>query len=921
MANTNKGNNAKDLILPDSIVKRDDSVVDFDPGRVKRSIYKAMIATGNNDPELLDKISRFSLETISRIYVKKKTPSVEEIQDIIEVSIMKSELFEVAKAYILYRNIKAKERNEKKKLLGKTKLDYVEKKFSLNSLRVLASRYLLKDEKGNFLESLSGLFKRVSVSASLSEIIHDKRVFSKEKINLDTKEKDLEFIKGLKEKYTEYDNVFSVGKFRLNKYHFLTLLNILSELIKQGHFKVTPEKFLDMLKQKEFEEVEEKFQEVYDLLAAQDFMPNTPALINAGRKLGMLSACFTLEIGDSMETILKAAHDVAMIQKAGGGNGINFSSLRPKNDSVGSTAGVSSGPVSFMNLINAVSEVIKQGGVRRGANMGILNSNHPDIEEFIKSKEKDGTLNNFNISVGTDKDFWNALFSKKQFPLINPRTKEVQREITPTELFDLISYFAWATADPGLLFFDNINKYNVLIGAKKGKLDITNPCGEEPLYPYESCNLASINLSNFVLYQKDEPKFDWERFDSVTQIVARVLDNMIDINNYPLPEIDYNTKLTRRIGVGIMGLADAMFKLKIKYNSSEGYKFMEKISEHLTFSSYKASASLSRERGTFPIYDKSDYTLGKLPIEGFYKTSDWSLNWNELISEIKENGLRNAMVTTNPPTGSVSMISDTTSGIEPVFALVFEKRVLVGNFYYVDPVFKLELKKRGLYNEELLKKISDNYGSVQGIDEVPKDLQEIFVTAMDIHWLDHVVAQSVLQKWVTDSISKTINMPADATIDEIKSAYVLAHELGCKGITVYRDGSKKGQVLNITSEVKKKAFEPKPSNFSLKLIDAAVKSNPKIIELIDVKSLKKEENLKLELFSDTNFSKKNTRDKKNNSNEKTEIKINNPSMKASLHVSEKKHDENLCPVCSTKIVHESGCNICPNCGWSECTIS
>ncbi len=911
-----------------------------------------MIAIGKLDEAMLSKVVNSVLKTVSVVY-KDKIPKVEEIQDIIEVALMKNELFDVSKSYILYRNEKAKIRDAKKELLGKEALDPVEKKFSLNSLKVLASRYLLKNEEGGFAESVSDLFKRVTMTATLSEVGHDKRVFSKEVISdvdENRKEKNLNRIKELVSNLDEYERVFSIGDFVLTKYHFETLMNFVRSLVESDHFKVDVDDFLSMLKNHEFDErVLPKMKEVYGYLVSQDFMPNTPALINGGRKIGMLSACFTLNMEDDLNSILDTAKEVALIQKAGGGNGINFSKLRPKNDFVGSTMGVSSGPVSFMNLINAVSEVIKQGGVRRGANMGILNANHPDVEEFVKSKEKDGVLNNFNISVGTDDYFWDALYGEKDLNLINPRTKKVFNTLNPRELLDLIAYFAWSTADPGMLFFDNANRYNVLIKAKGGRMDVTNPCGEEPLYPYESCNLASINLANFVVEKDGKVSFDWERYHKVTRIVARVLDNMIDVNKYPLPKIDYNTKLTRRVGVGIMGLAEALFKLGIKYNSKEGFEFMSKVSEHLTYFSYVESVELSKERGTFPIYEKSDYVNGELPIEGFYNQHLWTVDWTSLVSEIKKYGLRNAMVTTNPPTGSVSMISDTTSGIEPVFALVFEKRVLVGNFYYVDSVFETELRKRGLYSEKLIKKISDNYGSVQGLNEIPDDLKKVFVTSMDIHWVDHVVAQSILQKWITDSISKTINMSADASVDDVKFAYVLAHDLHCKGVTVYRDGSKYGQVLNVTSDVKKKVFELKPSKYGLKLLDEVVKKNPRILEIVDVSKIKRDSDSKLDVFisdktkedikkkigenSSVNINNKSNSVNKSSNGENNSNKVNNENKSGSSNsgknknvkiiVADKKGKkaEDVCPICGTKLVHEAGCNICPNCGWSECVIS
>jgi len=347
--------------------------------------------------------------------------------------------------------------------------------------------------------------------------------------------------------------------------------------------------------------------------------------------------------------------------------------------------GAASGPLSFMEMINAVTNVIKQGGVRRGANMGILEVWHPDIEKFIVSKLDESKFTNFNISVGLWEDFWKALEEDKEYPLVNPRDGKVVRYVDPKDIFEMIASSAWKCADPGVLFFDNVNKYNVLIPARDGELiRVTNPCGEEPLYPYESCNLASINLANFVIEKDGKKVFDWERFRKVARIVTRTLDNTIDMNKFPLPEIAKRTRETRRVGLGIMGLADALFKLGIKYNSKEGYDSMSKVMENLTYYAYVESVQLAKERGTFPLYEKTDYTKGKLPIAGFYDRDSWTLDWDKLIEETMKYGLRNGMVTTSPPTGSVSMIADTSNGVEPIFSLVYEKRVTVGTLFYVD---------------------------------------------------------------------------------------------------------------------------------------------------------------------------------------------------------------------------------------------
>ncbi len=1501
----------------EKVMKRDGRIVPFDESRIRWAIQRAMWEVGIRDEELLDKIVKDVISRINELY-DGQVPHIENIQDIVELELMRNGLFEVAKAYIIYRKKKAEVREEKRKILNKEKLDEVDKRFSINALRVLASRYLIRNEEGKIIETPKELFERVATLAALPDLLYDERVFLKE----GNYNQDLSKVEYYLQNFENFDGVYSIGRFKLNKYHFERMINLYKELAEKGKMKVSIDEFLRMLEQGEFEKYEEVVEEYFNLMVNQVFMPNTPALINSGRPLGMLSACFVVPIEDDMESIMKAAHDVAIIQKMGGGcidgnakilfenegeehlttmaemyerykgfgefydsdyhrwginvekvpiyvksfdpakkrvtrgkvtvlwryelseevtkyeiktnkgtriltspwhpffvltpefdvvekradelkegdilvggmpdddihefffdywlagfiagdgcfdkyhshgkgheyiydrlriydyrtetfdvinrhlektfgrrytlqrdrniyyidikareitshylelldgidsgippkilknghdavlsfitglfdaeghvnnklgielgmtnkklidaithylntlgikarmrekprkdgvdyvvhveeyssllrfyeligkhlqnrekrdkledllnkhkggtfglplnfetfkqwaskygvefktngsqtlvivknekvslgqwhtrgrvskavlvkmlrklyevtdseevermlhlieglevireitttnepktfydltvekyqnylagengmvfvhnTGLNFSKLRPEGDIVGTTTGAASGAVSFMHLIDAVSDVIKQGGVRRGANMGILEVWHPDIEKFIHAKEQNvGTnvLSNFNISVGLWRDFWEALMGGKKYPLINPRTGKKVKEIDPKSLFEELAYMAWAKADPGVVFFDVINKRNILEPAKGEKIRATNPCvigetrvltengeikieelfniakststetlnvldegtlgdggepkaylipikviasngeqveayvwkvgfkpsikivledgteligdeehevkvdgqyvqlknlqvgacvraypegckkviriepvgnklvytltmkrvheyvangivskncGEEPLYDYESCNLASINLAKFVKYDDEgKPYFDWDEYAKVIMKVANYLDNAIDVNKFPLPEIDYNTKLTRRIGVGIMGLADALFKLGIRYNSKEGYDFMRKATEYLTFYAYKYSIRAAKERGTFPLYDKTEYLEGKLPIEGYYHKEIWNLPWDELVEELRKYGVRNAMVTTCPPTGSVSMIADTSSGIEPIFALVYKKSVTVGEFYYVDPVFEAELKKRGLYTDEILQRISDNYGSVQGLEEIPEDVQKIFVTAMDIHWFDHLLAQASIQLWLTDSASKTINMPNDATVEDVKAAYLLAHALGCKGVTVYRDGSLSIQVYNVEGE-KRKHISAKPSEYAKKILREVVEREPWLNKFIDIKAI----------IDGTN------------GKEIPSFSLS-PSGKASAIreslVNERKIKDLIgivyCPICYEKdgdlveLRMESGCATCPKCGWSKCVIS
>ncbi|WP_258083301.1 adenosylcobalamin-dependent ribonucleoside-diphosphate reductase [Thermococcus thermotolerans] len=906
----------------EKVMKRDGRIVPFDKERIKWAIQRAMLEVGVRDEKLLNKVVRRVVRRVNELY-DGQVPHIENIQDIVELELMRAGLFDVAKAYILYRKKKAEIREEKKKILNKDKLDEIDKRFSINALRVLASRYLIKNEKGEIVESPRELFERVAILSVIPDLLYDERVFDRE----GNHEQDLSRVEHYMGMLDEYDGKLSIGRFKLNKYHFERLLNLYRELAEKGQMKVPIDDVIKMLENGAFDDYEGEVEEYFRLMTSQIFMPNTPALINSGRPLGMLSACFVVPIEDDMESIMKAAHDVAMIQKMGGGTGLNFSKLRPEGDLVGTTTGAASGPVSFMHLIDAVSDVIKQGGVRRGANMGILEVWHPDIEKFIHAKEKNvGTnvLSNFNISVGIWADFWEALREGKRYPLVNPRTGEKVKEIDPKSLFEELAYMAWAKADPGVVFFDVINKRNVLEPAKGEKIRATNPCGEEPLYDYESCNLASINLAKFVKYDEEgRPYFDWDEYAYVIQKVAKYLDNAIDVNKFPLPEIDHNTKLTRRIGVGMMGLADTLFKLGIPYNSKEGYDFMRKATEYLTFYAYKYSVEAAKKRGPFPLYEKSAYKDGELPVEGFYHREIWNLPWDKLAEEIKRHGVRNGMVTTCPPTGSVSMIADTSSGIEPIFALVYKKSVTVGEFYYVDPVFESELKKRGLYSDEILRKISDNYGSVQGLEEIPEDMQRVFVTSMDIHWLDHILAQANIQLWLTDSASKTINMPNDATVEDVKAAYLLAYKLGCKGITVYRDGSLSVQVYSVEGE-KKQRVKAKPSAYAVEKLKAVVEAEPWLSKFINVEAI----------LNGTNGKEKTE-------NAGITFSISRPVAAKPKHehphhaekpdVPEDKIKELLgvayCPVCYesdgelVELKMESGCATCPRCGWSKCVIS
>ncbi len=509
--------------------------------------------------------------------------------------------------------------------------------------------------------------------------------------------------------------------------------------------------------------------EFLEMMANLDFLPNTPTLMNAGTDLGQLSACFVIPVEDSLVSIFDAVKDMALIQQSGGGTGFSFSHLRPSGDIVKSTKGVASGPVSFMRVFDTTTDVIKQGGKRRGANMGILRADHPDIIEFITAKTKEGYLTNFNISVAADDKFMKAVREDGEYGLINPRNGEMVKKVRARDIWNLIITMAWRTGDPGVVFIDEINKHNPT--PQIGEMESTNPCGELPLLPYESCNLGSITLARMV----KNGSIDWEKIEKIINNAVRFLDNIINVNRYPLVEIESITKANRKIGLGIMGFADMLVQLGIPYDSEEGLKTGEEIMRFIREKSHAASERLAIERGAFPNFPGSIF---KKPI-------------------------RNSTVTTVAPTGTISIIAGCSSGIEPLFAVSFVRNVMEGTkLLEINPYFEAVAKERGFYSEELMMRIAKQ-GTLAGIDEVPDDVKRVFVTAFDIAPVWHVRMQAAFQKYTDNAVSKTINFPNDVDIKEVEKAYMLAYELKCKGITVYRYGSKSQQVLYLGDRIDK----------------------------------------------------------------------------------------------------------------------
>jgi len=535
-------------------------------------------------------------------------------------------------------------------------------------------------------------------------------------------------------------------------------------------------------------EIENSF---YEMMKNLEFMPNSPTLMNAGKDLGQLSACFVVPVNDSMESIFDAIKSTALIHKTGGGTGFSFSRLRSKNSVVKSTGGVASGPVSFMKVFDAATQAVKQGGTRRGANMGILRVDHPDILEFIKCKEEEGSISNFNISIALTDDFMEKTLSKETYELKDPYNKKVVGKLNASEVFDIIANYAYKNGEPGIVFIDKMNKDNPT--PQLGDIESTNPCGEQPLLPYESCNLGSINLSKMLKLKGESFAIDWYKLERSTRLATRFLDNVIDSNKFPLEKIKENTLKTRKIGLGVMGWATLLGFLAIPYDSEEAINLARKVMGFIRTITQEESVRLSKERGVFPVWEESAWAKKGIKI-------------------------RNATLTTIAPTGTISIIAGpTSSGVEPNFLLCYFRNVLDGEkLLEVDLAFEFMAKKGGFYSQELMKKIASGE-SIQNMDEVPDSIKRVFKTAMEITPFWHIKMQAAFQEFTDNAVSKTINLPNSASVEDVKETYLLSYKLGCKGITVYRDGSRSEQVLTVDKKDKDQKEVNEAPTYSVKV--------------------------------------------------------------------------------------------------------
>lgn len=671
--------------------------------KVARAVFASAESMGIADREMVEGLADQVIARLDRI---PPLPGMEDLAPEIRQPVHRTEIESILtnilsergpESFVPVDEEEATPRAAPRARKASTKAAKTEFKVSPNAMTVLERRYLVKNKKGQVIESIEDFFRRVAHHIASAELLYDPGA--------------------------------------------------------------------DVIAREE---------EFYQAMANLEFLPNSPTLMNAGRELGQLSACFVLPIQDSMDSIFDSLKYTALIHKSGGGTGFSFSRLRPEGDMVGSTGGVASGPVSFMKAFDAATDVIKQGGKRRGANMAILDVTHPDIEKFITSKEDNISLTNFNISVAATEEFMKAAEGGDDYELINPHTGKAAGKLNAKKVFDSMVDGAWRNGDPGIVFLDRVNRDNPT--PAMGKVESTNPCGEQPLLPFESCNLGSINVSAMLTEKDESPAIDYAKLASTVRMAVRFLDNVIDVNKFPLDQIADMTRKTRKIGLGVMGFADLLIKLGIPYDSQESLDTAESLMEFIARESLEASKELAEGRGVFPAFEGSIYDKPDGP------------------------KVRNATRTTIAPTGTLSIIAGCSSGIEPLFALSYTRNILDGDqLAEVNPLFEEIAKREGVYSDELMQRVAKS-GNLGDIEDIPKRLKRVFVTSHDIAPEWHVRMQAAFQRHTDNAVSKTVNFPHDATRDDVAHAYMMAYREGCKGITIYRDRSRENQVLRIAEE-------------------------------------------------------------------------------------------------------------------------
>lgn len=696
------------------IKKRDGRIVPFDKTKIADAIFKAALSVGGTDRSLANNLADKVVAQLEQQCKDGHIPNIEEVQDAVEKTLIEEGHAKTAKTYILYRQERAGIREEIKRLLNgrDTRLH---KKLSLNAIKIIAGRYLARDENGQIMETPEQMFERVA--RTLADV---------------------------ERKYGKNDN--EARKFK---------------------------------------------EEFYDIMTNMEFLPAGRTLANAGAPTRVVANCIVLHMEDSMDGIFQTLKEASLLQQAGSGLGFPFHLLRPAGTMAKKSRGVASGPVSFLRVYDKSFGVIKQQG-RHGANMAVMRVDHPDILEFIHCKAREGDIRNFNISVAVTDDFMERVLSNDSEPWLcewagtKMKPRRIERDmydtimgvkeetITPRELMEEIVNAAWRNGEPGVIFIDHVNDTNPLPGV--GRIEACNPCGEQYLHDGDVCNLGSINLDRFVTA---DARIDWERLREVTRLSVRMLDNVVDITDFPVERVAVTMRANRRVGLGVMGFADMLLKLKIPYNSPEGFAAAEKAMAFINDAAHEISRELAEEKGVFP-------------------------NWHRSVFARTGTKMRNAALTSIAPTGTISMICDVSSGIEPYFALVYQKSQVMGSqsLFYVNSIFEEELKNRGLYSEQLMQRIAAE-GTVQNIPEIPEDIRKVFVTSMDINAEDHVRTQAAFQKHTDNSISKTCNFPNSATKDDVMNAYLLGWQLGCKSLTVYRSGSRETEVLHLVKEPQK----------------------------------------------------------------------------------------------------------------------